>query len=126
MAFKYTIFFIGILVGIILSLLFRRVSLFEATIFDDKMTVDEAKKMHDDAVEKLSKEHEEKAKDVSDPKVAEQMAKELQDNLIKLSSDLNTFMTKKSFQAQPEAPAAQAAPEAPAAQTSTFKSESYY
>ena len=117
MAFEYTVFLIGILVGIILTLLFRRMSSFESPMFDDKLTVEEAKKMHDDAVEKLSKEHEEKAKDVSDPKVAEQMAKELQDNLIKLSSDLNTFMTKKSFQA---------APEAPAAQTSTFKSESYY
>jgi hypothetical protein len=137
MKFDIISFSIGLAVAIIISLMYTtfvaKKSFYEGSIFTDAMSIEDAQKLLNNETETMAINYQEK-----DQKglVTEDVKKQYQDDLIKVTSDFNSFMTKKSFEnvgqteefASP-APAPAPVPQdvaPPSPQTSTYEIEPYH
>jgi len=138
MKFDTLSFLLGLVVAIIISLLFVKKSFYEGSLFTDAMTIEDAQKLMDNETETMKIQYQQKDQNGT---ATEEDKKKYQDDLIKLSTDFNTFMMKKSMETPAPSPAPSPAPEtqapapapetqAPVAptmtpQTSTYEIEPY-
>jgi hypothetical protein len=107
-------FIIGFLFGVLVILLWRRVSGYEAaSVFSSATTMAQAQKIYDDEMARLMTAANSAMEGTTDKAAAEKMAAELKDNIAALSAEFIKVSGK--FPPEPAPPAAPAAPEPPKA-----------
>ena len=110
-------------------------SFYEGSIFSDAMSVEDARKLLDNETETMQINYQQKEKSGT---ITDDDKKKYQDGFIRVSTDFNSFMTKKSFENAVEESSASPAPQqessaspappqepSPSPQTSTYKIEPY-
>ena len=139
MKFDTFSFLIGLAVAIIIGMLYTtfvaKKSFYEGSIFSDAMSVEDARKLLDNETETMQINYQQKEKSGT---ITDDDKKKYQDGFIRVSTDFNSFMTKKSFENAVEESSASPAPQqessaspappqepSPSPQTSTYKIEPY-
>jgi|APGre2960657505_1045072.scaffolds.fasta_scaffold249428_2 hypothetical protein len=138
MKFDTFSFLIGLAVAIIIGMLYTtfvaKKSFYEGSMFSDGMSVEDARKLLDNETETMKIKYQQKEQSGT---ITDDDKKKYQDGFIRVSTDFNSFMTKKSFEnaveespspAPPQEPSASPAPPqepSPSPQTSTYEIEPY-